>query len=354
MKNITTVSRRNFLRNTSIGLGGGLVGTSMLSCRQGSALGEKKLPREVCLVGVDLKELWPDKTRESRIARMLERMEDVAGLGPDLVCLPELFDTSWVEEEKPLNEIAEDEEVPGPVTSRIADYARKHRCYVACPIFTAKAGHFYNSTLLIDRNGKIAGVYHKIHPVQTEILPETSYKGGGITPGSLDQPVIETDFGRVGMQICFDANWSDGWDNLMKKGAEIILFSSQFPGGRILNYYAMRNGCYIVSSTGGDARIIDMSGNDIDASSTFVRYAWSNINLEKVNTPTWPTRDRLPDLFNKYGNRLAVKVWDETDVITIESRDPGLKVKDVLKEFEIQSNDILLAITEEAQNKYRL
>jgi predicted amidohydrolase len=353
MKNKISVSRRNFLKKTSIGLGAGMVGASMLSCKPGFVGGENKLPREVCLASVDLKELWPDITTESRIKRILNRMEDVVGLQPDIVCLPELFDTIWVSEEKALIEVAEDEKVPGPVTSVIAEFAKKYNCYVVCPVFTTREGHYYNSSLLIDRKGNIAGVYHKIHPVKSEILSNNAYKDGGITPGAIDQPVIETDFGKVGMQICYDANWSDGWDNLKKKGAEIILFSSAFPGGRILNYYAWRNGCYILSSTGGDARVIDMSGNDLDSSSTFVRYAWANVNLEKVNTPTWPTRDRLPELFNKYGNRLEIKVWDNTDVITIESQDPRLKVLDVLKEFDIQSNDELLRTTEETQNKYR-
>jgi beta-ureidopropionase len=353
MKSNTNFSRRNFLINTSIGLGGGIIGSSVLSCRPGLAEGMNKLPREVCLASVDLKGLWPEKTRESRIKSIQARMEDIVGLQPDLICLPELFDTIWVEEQKHLGDVAEDEKVAGPVTGIIAEFAKKHHCYVACPVFTKSEGHFYNSSLLIDRNGKIAGVYHKIHPVKTEVLPDQAYQGGGITPGALDQPVIETDFGKVGMLICYDANWQDGWDNLKKKGAEIILFSSAFPGGRILNYYAWRNGCYIVSSTGGDARVIDMSGNDLDASSNFVRYAWAHVNLEKANTPTWPTRDKLPELFNKYGNRLAIKVWDDTDVITIESRDPGLKVNDVLKESGIQSNEELLATTEEIQNKYR-
>jgi len=354
MKDKNNVSRRNFLKTSSMGLGGSIIGASVASCRQGKTAAVNRLPREVCLVSVDLKGLWPDKTRESRISRMLERMEEVAGLNPDLVCLPELFDTSWVEEEKPLTEISEDEKVPGPVTQQVADYAKRNECYVICPVYTTSLGRFYNSSLLIDRRGKIAGAYHKIHPVKTEILNDSAGKGVLITPGALDQPVLQTDFGKIGMLICYDANWSDRWDNLKQQGAEIILFSSQFPGGRMLNYYAWKNSCYIVSSTGGDARVIDMSGNDLDASSTFVRYAWSRINLEKANTPTWPTRDKLPALFEKYGDRLTIKVWDETDVITIESRDAGLKVADVLKEFDIQSNDELVAATEQVQNTYRL
>ena len=359
MSNEKNTSRRNFVKSTSISLGAGVLGVSIPSLSAANAAAKtggvdenKKLPREVCVASVDLKGLWPDTTRESRIKRILERMEEVTGMKPDLVCLPELFDTSWVEEEETLGKLAEDEKIPGPVTSRIAAFAKKNSCYVVCPLFTKRDGKFYNSSLLLDRGGNIAGVYHKTHPVKTEIYPDQAFKGGGIVPGAIDQPILSTDFGKVGMQICYDANWADGWDNLKKKGADIVIFSSQFPGGRMLNYYALKNAYYIVSSTGGDARVIDISGNDLDATTEFVRYAWATINLEKVTVPTWPTNERLPDLFKKYGNRLAIKVWG-TSAITIESRDPLLKVSNVLKEFEIPDYTNFLKYETEVQDKYR-
>lgn len=353
MQNKKSASRREFLKQSSLGLGAGITGVSVSGSKNSPETDAKKLPREITVVGVDLVGLWPDTTTESRIKRMLARMEDIAGLQPDVVCLPELFDTMWVREQKNLADVAEDENNPGPVTSVVAAFAKKHSCYVVCPILTKKDGHFYNSSLLLDRKGKIAGVYHKIHPVKTEIFPDQAFKGGGVIPGAPNQPVIQTDFGKVGMQICYDANWSDGWDNLKKQGAEIVFFSSAFPGGRMLNHYALRNDTYIVSSTGGDARVIDMSGNDLDVSSEFVRYAWRKINLEKVNVTTWPTRDRLPDVFSKYGTRLGIKVWGNTGVITIESRDATLKVADVLKEFKIPTYAELLKNETDVQNKYR-
>jgi hypothetical protein len=98
MKNKTNLSRRNFLKNTSLGIGGGLVGASLISCN--SSPGKRKMPREVCLASIDLKGLWPDTTTESRIKRILKRMEDVTGLNPDLICLPETFDTIWVQEQR--------------------------------------------------------------------------------------------------------------------------------------------------------------------------------------------------------------------------------------------------------------
>jgi beta-ureidopropionase len=355
MKNISGVSRRNFIRQTSAGLGAGLVGLSLPGCATAVPSESKKMARKVSVASVDLKGLWPEKTREARIKRMLERMQAVTGYKPDIICIPELVDTSWVDESTKLSEIAEDEKTPGPVTARFAEFAKKNNCYVACPIYTKKDGHFYNSCLLIDRKGNIAGAYNKMHPVKDEILPGKPGSGEiGILPGAKDQPVIETDFGKVGIQICYDANWQDGWENYKKQGAEIMLFSSQFPGGRMLNYFAWRYSCYVISATGGDARIIDMSGNDLHSSSTFVRFTWADINLEKLNADTWPTNDRLPDLFNKYGSSLGIKVFDNTGVITIESLDPQIKVKDVLKEFKILTVDENVKASEVVQDKYRL
>jgi len=349
------ISRRNFIRKTSTGVGAGIVGISLNACSNGGSSGSRAMARKVSVASIDLKGLWPDKTRESRIKRMLERMEDVKGLHPDLICLPELFDTSWVDEPFVISDIAEDEKVPGPVTGRIAEFAKKNNCYVACPVYTRKADNFYNSCLLIDRKGNIAGAYNKIHPVKDEIITgKTGKEAIGVLPGAKNQPVIETDFGKVGVQICYDANWQDGWENYKKQGAEIILFSSQFPGGRILNYFAWRYSCYIISGTGGDARIVDMSGNDLHASSTFVRYAWADINLEKLNADTWPTNERLPDLFRKYGGKLGIRVWDNTGVITIESFDPSIKVREVLKEFKILTVEENVKSSEIVQDKYRL
>ena len=353
MNNEKKVSRRGFLVKSSLGLGAGIAGVSLSSFNSPVSHDADKLPGQICVATIDLKGIWPTDTRESRIKRVLERMEDVAGLKPDLVCLPELFDTIWVREKISVKEAAEDEKVPGPVTSRIAEYAKRNNCYVVCPIYTKKNGKFFNSSILLDRKGNIAGVYHKIHPTTTEIIIKGSF-GEGVSAGALKQPVIQTDFGKVGMQICYDANWTDGWDNLKEQGVNVILFSSAFPGGKILNHYALRNNCYIISSTGGDARIIDISGIDLASSSTFTRYAWANINIDKVNVDTWPTNGKLPSMFRKYGNKLEIKVSDENGVITINSNDPQVKVADVLKEFRIPSSEEVVKKTFEVQNKYRL
>src|SRR5678815_3546377 len=193
MSNEKSTSRRNFIKNSSLGLGVGIVGASIPSAitanpsigapkppiRTGNNTENKKLRTEISVASIDLKSyLPPDSTTESRVTRVLERMEEVTGMQPDIICLPELFGMAGVEEQKTLNEIAEDEKVPGPVTGRIAAFAKKNSCYIVCPVITKKEGNFYNSSLLIDRKGSIAGVYHKTYPVKTEIFPDQAFKGG--------------------------------------------------------------------------------------------------------------------------------------------------------------------------------
>ena len=353
MKNKGNKSRRIFLKQSSFGLGAGIVGasfSSFLSAKSGSTF---KSPGVISVATIDLLGLWKDSTIESRIKNVLGRMEELSGLKPDIICLPELFSTMYILEKISPDEVAEDEKIPGLVTGRIAEFAGKYKCYVVCPVYTRNNGHIYNSSALIDRKGQIAGVYHKTHPSMVEMLANGT-SGRGITPGILNQPVIQTDFGRVGMQIGYDAYWKDGWDNIKNQGADIILFSSDFPGGKMLNHYALQNSCYIISSTAGDARIIDISGNDLHASSTFIRYGWDNINLEKVIIDSWPTNEILPDIFNKYGDKLNFRIWDNNWTATVESRDPEIKIQDVFKDFKITPTEELIERTEEVQKKYRL
>jgi beta-ureidopropionase len=315
---------------------------------------ERRLPREVWVAGISLKNLWPEQTIEKRIKDILERMESVYAFDPDIICLPETFNISWVKEIKKLEEIAEDETNPGPVTGLMAEIARKHNCYIVCPVITKKEGHYYNSSILLDRQGQISGVYHKIHPVDTEIIPETYYKGGGVTPGVLRPPVFKTDFGTIGMQICMDASWSDNWHSLKEDGAEIVLFPSQGPFGDTLVHHAWLNHYYIVSATGEDARIIDISGDIISSDGEFARWVCAPVNLEKVLIHIWPQVRRFDDVKKKYGNRIRFKIYHPENWATLESLDPDIKVNDILREYELPSYDEQLKEATEIQDKYRL
>lgn len=353
MKKEGNSSRRIFLKQSSLVVGAGFTNLSAPFVQNNKPLADKKMASEAKAVTVDLMDMRNDETVEQRLNRIIIRMDDVAGMKPDIICLPELFTTTLVKENKSLSEIAEHETYPGTVISRLGAFANKNKCYIISPIATKRGDNFYNSSILINRSGKIAGVYNKIHPKKSEIISGGFFNEGGVLAGATGQPVFQTDFGLIGMQISDDVNWDDGWDNLKNKGADIVFFSSLFPGGRMLNYYAFKHGYYIVSSTVEDARVIDISGNDLDSTSDFIRYAWANLNTKKVTVSAWPTNGALPEIFKKYGDRVSARVWKRTNVITMESRDEKLRIEEVLKEFDIPSYENLIKKETEVQNAYR-
>jgi predicted amidohydrolase len=353
------ISRRSFIGKTAAGVGLGIVGQAgMVSCQNPvSGRDNEILRRNVKVASVDLQHLYPEKSIERRINNIFSRMEKAAAFQPDIICLPETFNTSYVFNQPSYEEVAEDETTGGSALGRLGAFAAENNCYVICPIVTKDQGRFYNSAVLLDRQGKITGIYHKAHPVDTEIS-----EGEGIIPGPLRPPVFKTDFGMIGMQICFDANWFGRWAQLKEDGAEIVFFPSQYPGGRMLNFHAWRNNFYVVSSTGEDARIIDISGIDIDSSSFQLGYTCASINLEKVYVPTFPGKYHIPDIQKKYGGKVKIKVYRDTGGgagtgaghITIESLDPDLFVRDILNEYDIPVFREEIERDGEIQAKYRL
>jgi beta-ureidopropionase len=315
---------------------------------------ENRLPREVWVAAISLKGLWPTPTIEQRMKDVLERMESVYAFEPDIICLPEEINQSWVDETKTLKEVAEDETSPGPITSMLADIARRQHCYVTCPIVTKKDGHFYDSTILLNREGKIDGVFHKVHPTSTEILPNAYFKGEGVTPGPIKSNVYKTDFGTVGLQICFDAEWADGWHSIKEDGAEIVCFSSQGPFLNTLRNHAWLNHYYIVSATGENAQIIDITGDVIALDGEFARWVCAPVNLEKELLHIWPNVKKFDAIQKKYGRKIRFKIYHPENWATLESLDPDIKVSHILKEYEIPTYDEQLSEATGIQEKYRL
>ena len=143
-------------------------------------------------------------------------MAQAAAEKPDIICLPEVFLELGVSFQD-LSEVAES--VPGPTTEWARRWAKAHRCYVICPLTVRRGDIYTNEAVLLDRRGAIVGSYAKIHPVVhgSEFISLEK----GITPGR-EACVFDTDFGRIGMQICFDIHWPAGWAELKHRGAEMV------------------------------------------------------------------------------------------------------------------------------------
>ena len=176
------------------------------------------------------------------VDRTLERADQAAAYGPDILCLPEGFAGR------------EPESVPGPTSEKASAWARAHHCYLICSMKVLSDGVPYNSAVIIDRQGRIQGRYDKTHPTDSEIA-------AGVECGSLDVPVFETDFGTIGVQICYDVNWPEDWKRLKEKGAEVVFFAAAYPAHLQLTTLAQVNQYYVVSSARSrTSRVYDITG----------------------------------------------------------------------------------------------
>ena len=269
--------------------------------------------RAVQVATVSQDYLW-EPQRKEMIGKTLDRLEAAASCQPDIVCLPEVFTGS------------EPEKVPGPMTERLSEWAKAKSTYVVCPIMTLVDGHKHNSAVLIDRAGTITGQYNKTHPTEGELE-------SGIAPGS-SAAVFKTDFGTIGIQICFDVNWHEVWRSLKARGAEIVFYPAAFPAHRMLSALAWINQYYIVSSTRTRAsRIYDISGEVMAASGMFQPWAQATLYLSKRLFEIDFHTGKMKQLQQRYGQRVLVQWYHDDDRFTLASLDPELSMEELIEEF---------------------
>jgi predicted amidohydrolase len=251
----------------------------------------------------------------------MSRLDQAAEFRPDIACLPEVFPRRAAEP------------VPGPVTDRLARWAQQHSSYVLFGMKTIDSGAIYNSAILIDRHGKIIGQYNKMHPTEGELKE-------GATPGGTEAPVFETDFGAIGIQICFDINWYETWQRLKRKGAKIVFFPSAYPAAQQLSALALVNQFYIVSSaTRGSSKVYDITGQVLSSSGHYQPWAAAVLPVGKRLFEMDYHVAKVHEIQKKYGSRVEVVWLHDDDWFTLASVDPDLTVEEIISEFGLTPLD---------------
>jgi N-carbamoylputrescine amidase len=149
------------------------------------------------------------------------RVGDAAKAGADLVCLPELFRSQYFcQREDPATfDLAES--VPGPTTERLGHAARQAGVAVVAPVFEKRApGLYHNSAAILDADGKIVGLYRKMHIPDDPAYYEKFY----FTPGDLGFPAFDTRPGRVAALICWDQWYPEGARLAALQGASVLFY----------------------------------------------------------------------------------------------------------------------------------
>ncbi|MFQ5997711.1 MAG: carbon-nitrogen hydrolase family protein [Candidatus Bathyarchaeia archaeon] len=165
---------------------------------------------------------------EANIAKAEKFIDDaVSKYRPDIIGLPEFFNTEYFPQYVDRKYFAYAEPIPGPTTERMSKKAKEHGVYIIAPIYEkAGRGVYYDSSPVIAPDGKVLGITRKVE------LPNVWFKEGGVwanedfyySSGNLENAylVYNTKIGNIGQIICFNRHYPETWRKLTMKGAEVI------------------------------------------------------------------------------------------------------------------------------------
>lgn len=353
MDNKTQVTRRKVLQGTGVGLAAVSSGLTRSVSSQEEAAPLESIHERPARVP-HRREVWvatfcQEKLRANRPAEMIQKviesLQDVAPLKPDIICLPEVFHVANLSDRPAPVDAAE--QPIGPYSRAFAEFARMHRVNIICPIYTVEAGKTYNAALVIDRSGHCLGEYRKINPTDGEIA-------AGITPGPTDPPVFKLDCATVGIQICFDINWPENWRKLAEKQADVVFWPSAFAGGQMLNAHALMNRYYVISSTRiRGATLVDPLGDNLESTGRFGPWLCQPLNLDYVVIQGWQDIAKLDDLRAQYGRKVAIKVKHVEALALLASLSPQRSAREMAREFGIETSFAMLGRNTVLQKQHR-
>jgi N-carbamoylputrescine amidase len=158
---------------------------------------------------------------EENFSTAVQRIEEAAQLGANIVCLPELFRAQYFCQREDLRLFDLAEPIPGPSTTKLAEVARKLRVAIVASLFERRApGLYHNTAVTLNADGAIASVYRKMHIPDDPLYYEKYY----FAPGDLGFQAVDTAFGRIGTLVCWDQWYPEGARLTALQGAEVLFY----------------------------------------------------------------------------------------------------------------------------------
>ena len=158
--------------------------------------------------------------KESMVAKNVEYARQAANEGAQILCFQEIFNSPYFCNKQDSQYLGEAEPVPdGPTVTRMMELAKETEMAIIVPLFEKEdSGFFYNTAAVIERDGTYLGKYRKTHIPHVEGFWEKYY----FRPGNMGYPIFDMSVGRVGVYICYDRHFPEGWRALGLNGAEIV------------------------------------------------------------------------------------------------------------------------------------
>jgi len=192
----------------------------------------------------------PDQIRDKMLEAHIPLIEEAGKKGVQVLSFQEVFTQPYFCPSQDKKWYAAAEQIPdGYTTKLMQEYAKKYNMVIVVPIYEEDiTGVYYNTAAVIDADGKYLGKYRKTHIPQVAGFWEKFF----FKPGFSNWPVFDTAYLKLGVYICYDRHFPEGWRALALNGAEYIVNPSATVAG--LSQYlwkleqpasAVANGCYI-------------------------------------------------------------------------------------------------------------
>lgn len=171
----------------------------------------------------------PQQIRERMLATLTPMIESAGKQGVQVLCLQEVCTQPYFCPSQDKKWYAAAEPVPdGPTTRLVQEYARRYSMVIVLPIYEEEMpGVYYNTAAVIDADGTYLGKYRKNHIPQVAGFWEKFF----FKPGNLGYPVFETAYCKLGVYICYDRHFPEGWRALALNGAEYVVNPSATVAG---------------------------------------------------------------------------------------------------------------------------
>ena len=197
---------------------------------------------------------------KANLKKTLALTEKAAKQGAQIICTQELFRSQYFcqSEEHKYFDLAEP--IPGPSTEAFQKIAKKHKVVIVASLFEKRAsGLYHNTAVIIDADGKLLGIYRKMHIPDDPLFYEKFY----FTPGDTGFKAWDTKYGKIGVLICWDQWYPEAARLTAMQGAEILFYPTAIgwhPSEKkeyginqhgawetIQRSHAVANGCYVAA-----------------------------------------------------------------------------------------------------------
>jgi len=314
-------------------------------------------PRKV-IVGTVMHSFWGPypglRNRLDQLAGIVDEMAAQAkkkyGRGLDLAVLPETAITGESEGDA----LARSVPFEGQVREVFSSKAREHGCYIVVATYLLDSKDkklCSNAAILVGRKGEVVGTYRKIHLV---VALERGTMEGGATPGDA-LPVFDCDFGKLGIQICYDMEFADGWTELARKGAELIAWPTQSPQTSQPAFRAKEHRCYIVSSTWRhNASIFEPTGKIAAQITPPQSILVHELDLSYALLP-WNSKLRNGEALRKaYGDKVGFHYYEDEDCGIFWSNDTQVPIGEMVRAIGVLELEEEMARVQEFYRKSKI